>query len=259
MFMRRDRAVVIFIFSAVGFALGCAGLIPPKLKYQMQMEPLLPEGRGDYYIDLEDSSLVFSKEGALIKIKHVTDDQLNQQFPVLFDGRHVNPYTHEMKDPDKGYIPPRFTVFQVTVINMTYAKIEFDPVKSILITDTGENLRYYDPGRKGTNPLGGNTFSEYYRTELGISGNEKELNLERMGVVYKTVYHRHRPIFKESQFTGFLVFDTLPERNQEIAVKINEFVLSFDASGNPENTVDVEFRFKVDQGVIKVAEEISGA
>ena len=259
MFTRRDRTVMVLALLAVGLLWGCAGLIPPKLGFQMHMEPLLPKGRGDYYIDLEDSSVVFSKEGALIKIKHVTDDELNQQFPPLFDGRHVNPYTHEKKDPDKGYIPPRFTVFHVTVINKTYAKIEFDPAKSVLITGTGESYRYYDPGRKGTNPLGGNTFSAYYRTELGISGYEKELSLERMGVVYKTVYHRHRPIFKESQFTGFLVFDPLPGGNQEILIQMNEFVLSFDASGNPENTVDVEFRFKVEQGVIKVAGEQSGA
>ena len=94
---------------------------------------------------------------------------------------------------------------------------------------------------------------KYYKMELGTSGNEREVNLERMGTIYKTVYHRDRPIFKEDRRVGLLVFDPLPPENDELLLKFNEFVLSFDASGNPEETIDIEFRFKVDQGVVKVA------
>ena len=45
-----------------------------------------------------------------------------------------------------------------------------------------------------------------------------------------------------------LVFDPLLPENDEVLLTFHEFVLSFDASGNPEETIDVEFRFAVDQG-----------
>jgi hypothetical protein len=37
-------------------------------------------------------------------------------------------------------------------------------------------------------------------------------------------------------------------------VRFKEFVLSFDASDNPENVIDIDYRFQVDQGVVKVAQ-----
>jgi hypothetical protein len=231
---------------------GCAGLIPPRVAYQVLMAPVLPEGRGDYSIDYQDSSVVFSKEGALIKVKPMTDDELNSLYPDLFDGRHVNPYTNSVPDPLKGFIRPRFTVFQVTVVNMTYAKIEFDPALAELITDAGEDFRYYDAGREGANPLGGNSFTKYYKTELGISGNEKELSLERMGIVYKTIYHRSRPVFRDDKRMGMVAFDPLPENVRSIRLRLNRFVLSFDANNNPQQTIDIEYSFKVDQQVVKL-------
>jgi hypothetical protein len=249
--MRAKAAFVPWVFAL--FLAGCAGgLIPTKQKYVVEMRPILPEGRGDYSIDPDDSSTVFSKEGVLIKVKALTDDELNRRFPPLFDGRHVNPYTFSQKEVQTSYIPPRFTVFEVTVINKTYAKIEFDPAKALMISGDGQTYRYYDPGREGYLAEGGNSFSKYYRVEVGISGYEKELALERMGGVYKSVYHRDRPVFKEDQRQGLLVFDPLPQeyKDGEVMLQFKEFVLSFDASGNPENTLDVEYRFQVRQAIV---------
>ena len=150
------------LVAVAAAAWGCAGLIPAELQYMVDIDPILPKGRGDYHIDPEDSSVVFSKEGAIVAIRHLTDEELNREFPPLLDGRHVNPYTYAEVDPNKGYAPPRFTVFDVTVTNNTYAKVEFDPAKAVLITDQGEEFRYYDAGREGANPLGGNSFSKYF-------------------------------------------------------------------------------------------------
>ena len=250
--MKSLQDTVLWVLVSATFGLGCAGLIPAELKYQVDAQPILPEGRGNMYVDPEDSTVVFSKEGALIKIQLLSDDELNRRFPRLYDGRYVNPYSYPEKDVEKGYIPPRFTVFEVRVINETYAKIEFDPAKTVLVTGEGEEFRYYDAGREGANPLGGNSFNKYYKIEWGRSGNELQLNLERMGLINKSVYHRHRPIFKGDRRTGLLVYDSLPEDTQEIRLVVKEFVLSFDASGNPENTVDVEFRFAIDQQVVKL-------
>jgi hypothetical protein len=236
----------------MAFTIGCAGLIPPDLEYRMHMDPLLPEGRGDYYVDSDDSSVVFSVEGALIKVEHLRDQELNAEFPSLWDGKHINPYTSGEEDADRGFIAPIFTVFRVTVINITYSKIEFDPANAVLLTDGDEELTFYDASRESDSP---NNFRKYYKVELGISGNEKTLALERMGMVYKTAYHRHRPVFRGAQHSGLLSFDALPESAREITLKIGGFVLSFDANGNPERTVDCEFRFKVEQGIV---EESSG-
>lgn len=260
--MRMDRlkrarqCLAVLGIAVLGSIWGCGGLVPRDLVYDIHTKPILPEGRGDYTIDLDDSSTVFSKEGLLIKVRHLKDDELDERFPPLYDGRHVNPYTLGEIDSDKGYIPPRFTVFEVEVINLTYSKIEFDPAKATMESG-GETYRYYDPGREGAVVLGANNFTKYYKMELGNSGNDREINLERMGIIYKTVFHRGRPIFREDRQKGMLVFDPLLPENSEIVLIFNEFVLSFDASGNPEETVDVEFRFDVAQGVRELVE--SGA
>lgn len=246
-----------FGIAVLAIAWGCGGLVPRDLIYDLHVKPVLPEGRGDYTIDLDDSSMVFSREGLLIKVRHLKDHELNERFPPMYDGRHINPYTNGEIDPEKGYIPTRFTVFEVEVINLTYSKIEFDPAKSIMESG-GEKYRYYDPGREGAVVMGGNSFTKYYKMELGTSGNEREINLERMGIIYKTVYHRNRPIFREDRQKGMLVFDPLLPENDELLLTFHEVVISFDGSGNPEDTIDVEFRFKVDQGIIE-AVNLEGA
>ena len=252
--MRLLRNRAFWVLLGVAFLYGCAGLVPAQLEYQVVATPVLPEGRGDIFVDPEDSCVVFSKEGAMIKARLLTDDELNRRFPRSNDGHFVNPYSHSEKDPTRGYVPPRFAVFDVTIINETYAKIEFDPAKSVLITDDQEEYRYYDAGREGANPLGGNSFNKYYRIEAGRTGNELQLNMERRGLINRSIYHRHRPVFKGDQRTGLLVFDPLPGTTAEIRLVVNEFVLSFDANGNPEETVDVEFKFSIDQQVLELVD-----
>ena len=246
------RSGLYWIFLILGslFSVGCAGLIPPDFEYRVELDPLLPEGRGDYFVDHDDGSVVFSVEGALIKVKPWSDQELNAEIQPLWDGKHVNPYTSGEENPELGYTPPIFSVFKVTVVNKTYSKIEFDPANALLFTDAGDQFTFYDASRKSDSP---NNFRKYYKVELGISGNEKTLALERMGVVYKTAYHRHRPVFRGDQHSGFLAFDPVPQDVNEITLKINAFVLSFDANDQPERTVDCEFRFKVEQGVVEKA------
>jgi hypothetical protein len=242
----RSTVTRAMVLLSLVFMTGCAGLIPPELVHRMHMKPLVPEGRGDYYVDLEDSSLVFSIEGALIKVRHLNDQELDQDFPPLWDGKHINPYTSGEVSPDIGYTPPIFTVFRVTVTNSTYSKIEFDPAQAIVLTDAGERLTFYDASRGSDSP---NNFRKYYRVELGISGQEKSLALERMGTVYKTAYHRARPVFRGDTHSGLVAFDPLSQDVREITLTINDFVLSFDANNNPQQTVDCEFRFAVEQQI----------
>ena len=252
--MIRWRITALWALITIAWGYGCAGLVPAPLEYQIHVQPVLPEGRGNMYVDQEDSSVVFCKEGAIIRVKLLSDDELNLRFPRSNDGRFVNPYSHAKKDPTKGYVPPRFTVFEMTIINETYAKIEFDPAKSILSTEKRQEFRYYDAGREGANPLGGNSFNKYYRIEAGRTGNELQLNMERRGLINRSIYHRHRPVFKGDRRAGLLVFDPLPDKTRQIRLAVREFVLSFDANGNPEETVDVEFEFNIDQQVVKIVD-----
>ena len=250
------RSISLLLILAAGF--GCAGLIPEHRKYQVHAAPVLPEGRENIHVDLEDSSVVFSKEGAIIKVRLLSDDELNERFPEAMDGRFVNPYSYRDEDPNLGYVPARFTVFDVTVINETYAKILFDPAKAMLITDKREQFRYYDGGREAADLLGGNSFNRYYRLATGRSGNEVKLNMERRGLINRTVYHRGRPVFKGDRLTGLVVFAPLTENTRQIRLAINEFVFAFDAHGNPEESVDVEFVFDIEQRVVPVAEPEGG-
>jgi hypothetical protein len=250
----RRTAIGAMVLLSLVLLTGCAGLIPPEFVHRMHMKPLVPEGRGDYYVDLEDSSLVFSVEGALIKVKHLDDQELDLDFPPLWDGKHINPYTSGDVNPDIGYTPPIFTVFRVTVTNSTYSKIEFDPAQAIVLTDVGERLTFYDASRGSDSP---NNFRKYYKVELGISGREKNLALERMGTVYKTAYHRARPVFRGDTHSGLVAFDPLSLDVREITLTFNDFVLSFDANNNPQDTVDFEFRFSVDQQIKPALEEES--
>ena len=181
-------------------------------------------------------------------MKHLTDRHLDEEFPPLWDGKHINPYTSGEVDPDIGYAPHFFTVFRVTVTNSTYSKIEFDPAGAVVHTDAGERLTFYDASRGSDSP---NNFRKYYRVELGISGQEKNLALERMGTVYKTAYHRARPVFRGDTHSGLIAFDPVSKDVGEITLSISDFVLSFDANDNPQETVDCEFRFKVDQQIIE--------
>ena len=124
-----------------------------------------------------------------------------------------------MLDVDLGYVPPIFMVFDVTVVNKTYSKIEFDPAKTRITTDTGRTLRYYDPGRagEGVDPPGGNRFSTYYQTERGRSGIDKDINLERMGLIYKTAFHRFRPVFRGDERSGTLTLTNCPKMPRRLS------------------------------------------
>ena len=254
--MPLQKSLTAFVVVAIGALSGCAylaGLIPQEMYYEVALTPVIPKGQGEYQSDPDDpQTVIFSHEGMVVKIRPYTDAELNELYPPLFDGRHTNPYTTNQLDIDLGYVPPIFLVFDVEVINETYAKIEFDPAKTLFRTDKGKKMRYYDPGRagEGVHPLGGNLFSTYYQTEMGRSGLDKDINLERMGVIYKTAFHRFRSVFRGDKRSGKLAFDSLPKDVTEVVLSINEFVLAFDANGNPENTIDFECRFKVEQGVV---------
>ncbi len=254
----RRALPVLMAFLVLIVVVGCS-LIPPKLKYYVRFTPdknML--SRESYYIDPEDSSVVFDYEGMKVKVKYLNDKQLNDEFPdKSYRENPTNPYTYGMKkDPEKGYVPSRFTVFQVTVINHPFAKVQFDPSKAVLITDRGEEFYYYDILERDAKH--GNSFENYYRSRMGRSGNEKFWYEERMGLVRSTLY-RSDAVFKGDKSIGKLVFDPLHPDVKRVKLTFNDFVVRFDPYGVPLDMIDIEFEFDVDQGVITLGQRKKGS
>ena len=80
----------------------------------------------------------------------------------------TNPYTYgDWMDPNVGYVRNRFTVFNIAVYNYTYAKMQLEPLKVILLTDRGGYLESYTIA-----PVADRKSLEgYYR---GLRGHQRE-------------------------------------------------------------------------------------
>ena len=105
---------------------------------------LLEDGR--YYFDPEDSTTVFEREGFRLKLRYLSDQALNQEYAPFYLPRAESESLHlwgQDRDLDRGYAPPRFTVFEMTVVNQSYPKVMVDPAKMVLRTDRGGEYRYW--------------------------------------------------------------------------------------------------------------------
>ena len=241
---RRGLEATVWI-SALGMAvLVVSCLTPIRSIYQVRLSPLPPvEG---YRIDPVDDSVIFSKEGLQIKVRYLSDEALNAEIPGP-----ENPFTYRNKvDSRLGYVPVRFTAFQVTVLNPTFDRVELYPEKVVLITDRGQVLNSYAVSR--ADAVGDPRNFETYFLSRGVqSGNEQKMYLERMGIVRGMVYHRDSPIFKGKSYTGKIVFDPLPKHTKELRLVIEDFVLEFGIYDTPKTLLTMEFSFSVDQGVVE--------
>ena len=230
------------IFGVVLCAIGC--LTPIRSVYQVRMSPL-PPTQG-HRIDPVDHSVVFSKEGLQVKVRVLSDEVLNAEVPGP-----ENPFTYRNQvDVKLGYMPVRFTVFQVTVLNPTFDKVALYPEKVMLITDRGQILNSYAVSR--ADAVGDPRNFETYFLSRGVqSGNEQKLYLEQMGIVRGSVYHRDSPIFKGRSYTGKIVFDPMPKKTREVRLLIKDFILEFGIYDIPKTLLTMEFPFSVEQGIVE--------
>jgi hypothetical protein len=172
----------------------------------------------------------------------MTDEALNAMFPEDSQKGYfsTNPYTYGNRiDPVLGYTPNRFTVFRVTVINDTYAKVFLDPLKALLSTDRGEVLHGY--GIPSSSPH--ESFERYYRAIRGQSGNEFYRFDLRMGNVRSSAYIEGHRVFKGESYAGLLTFDSLDEDVTHVRLVLKDFVLKFDVSDRPLEAMDIPFEF----------------
>ena len=114
-----------------------------------------------------------------------------------------------------------------------------DPIKALLYTDRGEVLHSF--GLPSFSPH--NSFERYYRAIRGQSGNEFYRFDLRMGNVRSTAYIEDQKVFKGENYTGLLAFEPLDEEVRQVRLVLKDFVLKFDASDQPIETVDIVAEF----------------
>ena len=227
----------------VFLAAGCIRF-PPDLRYKIGVvarETLLQEAA--YYFDSEDSTTVFQQEGFRLKLRYLDDQTLNQEYArFTFREPNLNPFTYgEDRDLDRGYSPPRFTVFQMTVVNQTYPKVMVDPAKMVLHTDWGGKYTYWAVLKRDAD----NSFERYYMERRGKGGNEDYYYQERMGLVRQDLFRRHTFVFKGEEYTGKVAFAPLHEDVQAITIEIDDIVLRVDAFDRPKEVANASFTFSV--------------
>ena len=241
-------------FGVLLLLLGGCFLTPPAIFYNSYLVPQSVQSSSDSYIVEEDGVVTYSLPGLRIRVEYMTDEALNREFPDdSYRGRFsTNPYTYgNWIDPVLGYIPNRFTVFRITVSNDTYAKVLLDPLTAVLRTDLGEALHSF--GIPSYSPH--ESFERYYRSIRGQSGNEFYRFDTRMGNVRSSAYLEDTRVFKGESYSGMLAFSPLDEEVTRVQLTLEDFVLKFDASGQPLETMDILFEFdrKIDKTVVTQA------
>ena len=225
----------------------CAHL-PPDLMYRVDVtpDPVLLE-QDAYYFDPEDSTTVFEHEGFRLKVRYLSDQELNEEYARdTFREPNLNPFTYGRdRDLDRGYAPPRFSVFRITVINQAYPKVMIDPARMALETDRGGRYEYWDVRQRDA----ANSFEAYYMVRRGQGGNEDYYFQQRLGLVREALYRRNTFVYQGESYAGKVVFAPLHPDVREIAITIPGIVLRVDAFDRPTETVDAEFRLRVDQRV----------
>jgi len=198
-------------------------------------------------------TVIYDIGGSSIVVRYMTDKELNTLFPdeSKFAKYSTNPYTYgDWIDPDLGYTPNRFTVFNVTLINRVFPKMWIDPTEAVLITDTGEVLHSYTVSIAASKY--GKSFENYYRSILGQSGNEFYRYEMRLGMVRGKNYGLEEYIFRGDSYPGLIAFDTLRPEVKKVQLLFKKVVYRFDAFNRPSDFVDVNLNWdrKIDKQVI---------
>lgn len=242
--MSRESIARVALWASVG-ALSSAlssCLTPLRAVYEVDMAPVAPAGEG-YRIDPLDSALVHTREGLQIAVRYLTDEELRAAIPGP-----DNPYLAQAVDAELGYRPVEFAVFQVTVINPTFAKVRLDPERVALVTERGQRLGCYAINRVEARGSSRN-FETYFLSRGVQTGNAQKLYVERMGKIRETIYHRDSPVFKGNTYSGKIVFDALPPDTRRVELVVRDFILNFGIHDVPTDLLTLRFPFSVKQEV----------
>ena len=232
-------------------------LYPPEIRYASYLVPVLVGDDPAYSIDEESNAFLFNIGDSVVEVDYMTESELNDLFPEdSSQGTYsTNPYTYgNWVDPDLGYTPNRFTVFQITVINRAFAKMRLDPVEAVLETDLGEALHSYTFSVAAARY--GNSFENYYRSVRGMSGNEYYRHEMRLGNVRGKNYGLDELIFRGDSYSGLVTFDRLRPEVKRLRLVINDIIYRFDAFNRPADVTSAVFNFERNIDTIVVTEEM---
>lgn len=235
------------VLAAVGL-LGCAtpqfvyDILPAVYEYKVDLAPGATVGEHPAYTANEDGSITFDKDGLRVTVSYLRDGELNELYSdVSFQERFsANPFTYgNWRDPDLGYTPSRFTVFEVEVFNPVLPKVELFPDQVQLLTDRGEDLPYYGINREES----AFSFEDYYTLIRGPGGNEQYRFDQRMSIVREELYREEHQVFKGGDYSGYIAFSALDEEVVNVELRVKGFALQFDEANHPTETVDLVFAF----------------
>lgn len=198
-----------------------------------------------YSISPSGDAIVYDARTWKFEIKYVTDYQLNTfEFPQESDDFEFssNPYTFgNWVDPELGYTPRRFSVFQVTIFNYSGAKLNYNPELSSLLSDRGDNFLAYAREKKNATNL---SIEEYYQKLKGTSGSDDEIFETRMGIARRTMLYFGKPVYKGDSRDGLVVFDPLVDDVERIKIDVKKFITAYDENNEPSEFKDMVFYFK---------------
>lgn len=212
--------------------------------YHYYSEPLQPVESGNTAMNVaDDGSVIFTQDRLEVRLKPMTDEELNRQFATDSRGgvKSTNPYTFgdtEFWEGEKERT--RFTVFRLSVKNYSYPKVKIDPAKIVL---RAANKREYWS-------LGLQQMDTYYRGyAIGYRGNEYSRYQARMDLLRRTLF-KNEEVFSGQETEGFLVFPVLHNDVKDIEVIVHDLVLRFDFRNEPVETIDVGYGFSRNIGRI---------
>jgi hypothetical protein len=249
---KQTTFVIISILFILFILVGCF-IYPPEIRYSSYLVPKITSSDPAYSIDAEAGYFMYDLGGSTIQVKYLTEKDLNALFPEISNqGEYsTNPYTHgNWIDPNVGYTPNRFTVFEVGIINRSFAKMKLDPIEAVLLTDLGEEYHSYTTSIAAGKY--GNSFENYYKSVRGESGNENYRYEMRLGSVRGKNYGIDETIFRGNTYSGLIAFDPMKPEVKRVKLILKDVVYRFDAFNRPADVITIEFDFnrKIEKVVV---------
>ncbi len=189
----------------------------------------------------DDGTVTFSQDRFEVRMKPMTDEELNRQFPSHSQAgpKSTNPYTFgDTKFWGAEQEKARFTVFRISVKNYAYPKVKIDPAKVVLKAKNGRE--YWS--------LSFEQMDTYYRAyAIGYRGNEYDRYQERRDLLRRTMF-QNEEIFSGQEADGFIIFPALHPDVSKIELTVHDAVLRFDFRNEPIETINIPYSFSREIG-----------
>jgi len=241
---KQKIVITILLVLPLCLAVSCF-LYPPQIRYSSYLVPKITNEDPAYSIDEETNSISYDLGGSSVVIRYMKEEDLNALFPDESEEGYysTNPYTYgNWINPDLGYTPNRFTIFEVSIINRSFAKMRLDPTEAQLMTDLGELYHSYTTSVAAAKY--GNSFEDYFKSLRGQSGNEHYRYEMRLGMVRGKNYGLEEMIFRGDSYSGLVTFNPLIPDVKKVRLRLNDVVYRFDAFNRPADAVTINFDFE---------------